>query len=517
MIANNSSLVSSNAQNQVAQISSQDVPTSPVTSSGAGYFSPFAQIRTLAELQTAGQIFASSDFAPKNFQGNVGNCMIALDVANRLGMNVLTLMQNLYIIDGKPSISTALAHSLFNMQFGKQFARIRLERGVDGTVTYDPLIRERDARGYWTYRPSGQKRTIPNHWAIAYTTNLKTGERFESMKVSVQTALAEGWLTKYQSKWQTITELMVGYRAEAFLIRQHFPESLFGLYLQDELEDIIASKEQQATVEVVQPSPSRVAGPAPSQPQIEAPKSDDPAVKLSQEMIAANTVEELRSVAEKVKTFTLPTQATDRLRTLYLQRKNEIVEAAKQAEKQAAVNEQPAEPVPQDVQEVEVEEVTEEPAAPVVEEVKKTTTTRKPRAKKTASEGGDFDANAVVARINAAKSEEELAVIREEIKNDEKIGRIAADLAEYFGQVIENRFVDFEDAEDEANETKRREMEANLYDLTREVRSQPDAAGLKAVVDKAAKWRDAGDIDLEMFRQVVDEAKKRSASFTSQS
>ena len=168
----------------------------------------------------------------------------------------------------------------------------------------------------------------------------------------------------------------------------------------------------------------------------------------------------------------------------------------------------------QEVQEVEVEEVTEEPAAPVVEEVKKPTTTRKPRAKKTASEGGDFDANAVVARINAAKSEEELAVIREEIKNDEKIGRIAADLAEYFGQVIENRFVDFEDAEDEANETKRREMEANLYDLTREVRSQPDAAGLKAVVDKAAKWRDAGDIDLEMFRQVVEEAKKRSASFT---
>ena len=474
MIANNSSLVSSNAQNQVAQITSQDVPTSPVTSSGAGYFSPFAQIRTLAELQTAGQIFASSDFAPKNFQGNVGNCMIALDVANRLGMNVLTLMQNLYIIDGKPSISTALAHSLFNMQFGKQFARIRLERGVDGTVTYDPLIRERDARGYWTYRPSGQKRTIPNHWAVAYTTNIKTGERFESMKVSVQTALAEGWLTKYQSKWQTITELMVGYRAEAFLIRQHFPESLFGLYLQDELEDIIASKEQ------------------------------------------PTTVEELRSVAEKVKTFTLPAQATDRLRTLYLQRKNEIVEAAKQAEKQAAANEQPAEPVPQEVQEVEVEEVTEEPAAPVVEEVKKPTTTRKPRAKKTASEGGDFDANAVVARINAAKSEEELAVIREEIKNDEKIGRIAADLAEYFGQVIENRFVDFEDAEDEANKTKRREMEANLYDLTREVRSQSDAAGLKAVVDKAAKWRDAGDIDLEMFRQVVEEAKKRSASFTSQ-
>ena len=445
-----------------------------------GYQSPFMQVRSIAELKMAAQVFASSDFAPKSFQGNVGNCMVALDMANQLGMNVLTLMQQLYVIDGRPAVSTALANSLFNMAQGKKFSTIRLERGVDGMVEYDVMVKEKDARGYTTYRPSGKKKSLPNYWAVAYTTNLKTGERFESPKVSVQTALDNGWLTKYQSKWQTLPELMCGYRAQAFLIRTYFPQVLLGVYFQDEMEDIAADK-QQVAVEVVQPVSRQTPYQTAQPPQIEAVDRDEETA-LADEISAAKTLDELKVAGGKVKNYALSPQAKDRLRSLYAQRNKELSETT--------------------VQTVEVESAVE-----AVEEKKPSRRTSNKKSQPDAFNADDF-----TLRVKNAATEEELAVLYAELKDGVKSERIATELAERLENIIESRYIDFENAAPSGNDNSS-DREANVYDLIREVNSQSDSEGLKRAVDKAAAWRNSGDIDEDGFSRVVEAAQKRGKSF----
>ena len=51
------------------------------------------------------QILSASTIVPKTFQGNIGNTMIAIDIAQRLHTNPLMIMQNVYIVYGMPSFA----------------------------------------------------------------------------------------------------------------------------------------------------------------------------------------------------------------------------------------------------------------------------------------------------------------------------------------------------------------------------------------------------------------------------
>ena len=51
-------------------------------------------------------------------------------------------------------------------------------------------------------------------------------------------AKKEGWATKSGSKWQTMPELMIRYRAAAFWGRLYIPELLVGIQTQEEVLDV---------------------------------------------------------------------------------------------------------------------------------------------------------------------------------------------------------------------------------------------------------------------------------------
>jgi hypothetical protein len=72
----------------------------------------------------------------------------------------------------------------------------------------------------------------------AVTTEKATGREIVGPVVSMQMAKEEGWSTKSGSKWKTMPQLMLRYRAAAFLIRTTAPEIGLGLYTTDELQDI---------------------------------------------------------------------------------------------------------------------------------------------------------------------------------------------------------------------------------------------------------------------------------------
>lgn len=160
----------------------------------------FAIMRQTAEL------FANADIVPKAFQGNLGNCFIAIQLADRMKADPFLVMQNVDIIHGKPGFSSKFLIGCFN-SCGR-FSAIRYEHD------------EQDG---------GRTR--------ACATELATGREILGPWVSMNMAKAEGWLSKNGSKWQTMPELMRSYRAAAFMIRVTAPEISLGLPTTEEVID----------------------------------------------------------------------------------------------------------------------------------------------------------------------------------------------------------------------------------------------------------------------------------------
>lgn len=161
-------------------------------------------------LQRVANLFASSGIVPRPYQGSIANCVIAVDMAMRMRANPLMVMQNLYIVQGSPAWSAQFLIATFNMC--GRFSALRYQ------FTGKP---DRDD---WGCR--------------AVATELATGEVLEGPLVTIGMAKKEGWTAKSGSKWGTMPEQMLRYRAAAWMIRVYAPEIAMGLKTAEELHDI---------------------------------------------------------------------------------------------------------------------------------------------------------------------------------------------------------------------------------------------------------------------------------------
>ena len=185
------------------------------TTTGAGAMPVIAGFNTVegfALIQRVAKVFNTSNMVPKDYQGdrNLGNCIIALNMAYRLGVEPLMVMQNLYIIQGKPAWSTQFMISMFN-----------------GCGRFAPI----------RYRATGVKGT-DSQGIIAYTYDKSTGDLIEGEEVTIAIAKSEGWYSKGNSKWKTMPGQMLRYRAASWLIRTTAPELSLGLISKEEVIDI---------------------------------------------------------------------------------------------------------------------------------------------------------------------------------------------------------------------------------------------------------------------------------------
>ncbi|MGL5084449.1 MAG: hypothetical protein ACRC68_01785 [Clostridium sp.] len=154
-------------------------------------------------------LYSKSEIVPATFKGKPENCYIAIDMARNMKMPPLTIMQNMYIVHGNPSFKTSFMVSRFNTQ--GRFAPLRYEfTGTPGTNSYG---------------------------CRAYATEIDTGEIIKGSEITIQMANLEGWSAKAGSKWKTMPEQMLQYRASAFFIRVHCPEILNGMQTVEEVED----------------------------------------------------------------------------------------------------------------------------------------------------------------------------------------------------------------------------------------------------------------------------------------
>jgi hypothetical protein len=156
---------------------------------------------------------SKSELIPKAYQNNVPSTMIALELAKRTGVSPIMVMQNLHVIQGKPSWSSSFIIAVINSY--KKFT-MPLNFKIQG---------------------EGAKRSC-----IAWTTGID-GQIYESPEVSIQMAIDEGWMGKAGSKWKTMPDLMLRYRAAAFFGRLYCPELLMGMQSEDEIVDVKVVKQ----------------------------------------------------------------------------------------------------------------------------------------------------------------------------------------------------------------------------------------------------------------------------------
>jgi len=166
----------------------------------------------------------TSTMVPQAYQGkdNMGNALIALEMAQRVGASPMAVMQNLHIIHGRPSWSSSFIIAALN-SCGR-FSPLRFR--VDG---------------------DGDKKTC-----VAWTYDRDGGEILEGPPASIEMAKAEGWFQKSGSKWKTMPDLMLRYRAAAFFGRLYAPDILMGMHSDDEVQDM-GERQAVEAVELVEP------------------------------------------------------------------------------------------------------------------------------------------------------------------------------------------------------------------------------------------------------------------------
>ncbi len=164
----------------------------------------------------------------------LANCVIALNMANRMGADPLMVMQNLYLIEGRPAWSSQFIMASINSS--GRFSALRFELVDLGEKEIEYTTTE------WVNRKKEvmvKKIKINDMSCVAFATERETGERIESSKITIEMAVKEGWFTKNGSKWQTMPEQMLRYRAASFFGRVYAPELLMGLRSADEEQDRI--------------------------------------------------------------------------------------------------------------------------------------------------------------------------------------------------------------------------------------------------------------------------------------
>ena len=175
---------------------------------GGTALSIFTNTDSFELAQRAGKMLASSDLVPKQFQNNIPNCVIALNIASRLGADPFAVLQSLYIVHGRPAWSSQFLIAM-----------------VNASGRYSPL----------QFRMTGQGDSAA---CVAWARHLETDEVVEGPEVSIAMAKAEGWYGKAGSKWVTLPKLMLMYRSAGFFARLYCPDLCLGMRTMEEESDI---------------------------------------------------------------------------------------------------------------------------------------------------------------------------------------------------------------------------------------------------------------------------------------
>lgn len=182
-----------------------------------------------------------------------GNCFIVLELANRLRVSPLVVMQQVDVIYGRPSLRGTFMVALINSR--DEFSPLdfvctheaeiaALERQMKDVAeqlasavgdSVQALIDKMTA----LRKQVATIRTADDYGYYCVATRLSDGRVCRGATIDWKMVKAEGWFTKKDSKWQSIPEQMFPYRAASFWGRQYASHITLGMHEADELRDAL--------------------------------------------------------------------------------------------------------------------------------------------------------------------------------------------------------------------------------------------------------------------------------------
>lgn len=162
---------------------------------------------TMAEAMEFARMLAASDMVPKDFRGKPGNCILAIQWGAEIGLGPLQAIQNIAVVNGRPSLWGDAAMALVRAHPACEWVR----EGVTG---------EGDQRTGWCEVK-------------------RRGHEPERRTFGVADAKRAGLWGK-QGPWQQYPDRMLQLRARGFALRDVFPDALRGAITVEEARDIPA-------------------------------------------------------------------------------------------------------------------------------------------------------------------------------------------------------------------------------------------------------------------------------------
>ena len=170
-------------------------------------------IESFRESYKLASVLAKSSLVPQQYQGKTEDCALAIDMADRMGVSPLMVMQSLYVVKGKPSWSGQACMSFIKAKYGDAQPVYTGQRGTDTRGCFVRVVKP-------------------------------DGEVIEGTEVTIGMAKAEGWTSN--SKWRNMPEQMLAYRAASFFAKVYCPEILMGVAVEGEVEDTLPAQPQKA-------------------------------------------------------------------------------------------------------------------------------------------------------------------------------------------------------------------------------------------------------------------------------
>ena len=162
-------------------------------------------------LQRKAKMLASATMLPGELRESLGNCAIVQQIADSMNAPAWQVASSIYFVGGRPSFKTSYLIARLNES--------GLLRGV--------------LRFHYTGKPG-----TDSHGCIAVGVLSATGDELNGPEVTIALSKREGWFDRKGSKWQTMPDRMLAWRAASFWINLYAPQVCYGMMTTEEAHDI---------------------------------------------------------------------------------------------------------------------------------------------------------------------------------------------------------------------------------------------------------------------------------------
>ena len=221
---------------------------------------------TITEAIQFSEMLASSQMVPKQYQGKPQDIMVCVQWGMELGLAPLQALQNIAVINGKPSVYGDAAMALVQAS--------PLCEGVEEFI-------------------EGEGTTNPIAVCVAH----RKGRKPVRSTFSVEDAKRAGLWGK-QGPWQAYPKRMLAMRARGFALRDAFPDVLKGLITAEEAQDYPSEDKPRQARDITPANPLDTLAPPADPVLVEAVIEQVETVAVEQQITDAVTVEREPQVSE---------------------------------------------------------------------------------------------------------------------------------------------------------------------------------------------------------------------------